>query len=314
MPNESDIKKVIREEEEWWDSKIEEDKVDFRLRKKRPKPLWIWDDPELDDIIRGEYRGRLLHPSNAHGLRIFELGCGMGWLTLELARQGHNVDSCDISGKRIEFADAYYKRIKKNEKGIGNVRYFQGDLNTIDLQKNTYDLVVCWDSLHHVIEIERLTQQVFDSLKPGGKLLANDEIGNYSQIVTLINLIFFGIVTLIFKPITLVSLVFEKFKSCIKRRSKESTLNRSVETETQIASPLDGVTGKEMLDYIIKIFGKNNVKYETATAFGPTWLPRIRGPKAIRLSIASLVMKIDRFLIKKGIVKGASAYVEATKA
>ena len=313
MPDDSDIKKVLREEEEWWDKKIEEDKADFRLRKKKLNSFWIWDDPKLDDVIRGEYRRRLMYPSKARDLRIFELGCGMGWLTLELARQGHNVDSCDISGKRVEFANAYYQRIKQKEKSIGNVRYFQGDLNTIDLPKNTYDFIVCWDSLHHVIAIERLIQQVFDTLKPGGKLLANDEIGNYSQIVALINLFFFGIVTLIFEPITLAKLIFEKFIACFKSRPAKSSLSRAVDTKTQIASPLDGVTGKEMLDHIVEIFGKNNVKYETTIAFGPTWLPRIRGHQSIRLSIASLVMKIDRFLIRKGIVKGASIYIEATK-
>ena len=73
------------------------------------------------------------------------------------------------------------------------------------------------------------------------------------------------------------------------------------------------VTGREMSDYFIEVFGKENVKIETTNAFANHWFVKIPGPSFIRYPIAYLIKKIDDILIKSGIIEGDNIFIKATK-
>ena len=102
-----------------WGQEEHQSEPDFRLRKKAPFPKNLWDDPQVEDLTRGEYKDRLRCPSKSRGLRILELACGSGWLALELARQGHKVEACDVSENRVEMARTYYLMLKNTGERIG---------------------------------------------------------------------------------------------------------------------------------------------------------------------------------------------------
>ena len=51
------------------------------------------------------------------------------------------------------------------------------DLNFLELSDNTFDLVVAQTSLHHVLFLERVAEQVWRSLKNDGYLWIHDFIG-----------------------------------------------------------------------------------------------------------------------------------------
>lgn len=130
----------------------------------------------------------LRRATHRSGMRVLDLGCGAGWLSLELARLGAYVTALDISPANLalgrymaetnarNFPYLYqgFAGISCRLESFGAVEYNFADLNNVTLPHAEYDAVVVWDSLHHIADLESLLEQVRLSLKPGGLLLGVD--------------------------------------------------------------------------------------------------------------------------------------------
>jgi SAM-dependent methyltransferase len=105
-----------------------------------------------------------------HGLT---LGCGAGRCERELLAKGvcRSFHGIDISEKAITAA----REIAK-ERDLP-ITYEVADLNFVALPEKTFDLVVAQTSLHHVLFLERVAEQVWRSLKTDGYLWIHDFIG-----------------------------------------------------------------------------------------------------------------------------------------
>lgn len=57
-----------------------------------------------------------------------------------------------------------------------STRFEVADLNTVVLPPRAFDLVFCHASLHHIIEMERLMEQITRTLRPGGELITVDVV------------------------------------------------------------------------------------------------------------------------------------------
>lgn len=122
------------------------------------------------------------------GMRILDLGCGAGWLSLEMARRGAHVVALDISptnlalGRYIAETNARNSPyLYKNFAGVpydpalfGSIEYRFADLNHTSLPKGEFDAVVVWDSLHHIANLEGLLEEVRGALKPEGAFVGVD--------------------------------------------------------------------------------------------------------------------------------------------
>ena len=105
-----------------------------------------------------------------HGLT---LGCGAGRCERDLISRGVGVSfhGIDIS----ENAIAKAREIAK-EQNLP-LTYEVADLNFVRLPERTFDLVVAQTCLHHLLFLEHVAEQIWQSLKSGGYLWIHDFIG-----------------------------------------------------------------------------------------------------------------------------------------
>ena len=108
-----------------------------------------------------------LFPSLA-GKNVLDLGCGYGWHCIFAARQGAaQVLGLDLSRKMIEEA------IKRNKKT--QIEYRVCGIEEYEYPESMWDCVVSNLALHYIENIEKVFQNVYKTLKPGGTFLFNME-------------------------------------------------------------------------------------------------------------------------------------------
>jgi 2-polyprenyl-3-methyl-5-hydroxy-6-metoxy-1,4-benzoquinol methylase len=135
----------------------------------------VWRDPEFVKIHWMPRINNIINHARASGKRALELGCGCGMLSLELARNGLDVTGVDVSPKSIEIANKY-KQENTYSKGFGFLRYECGDFNRMEFEKEYFDSVIFFRSLHHVAKGDELLSKVQDALRKGGKLIVSEPV------------------------------------------------------------------------------------------------------------------------------------------
>ncbi len=106
------------------------------------------------------------------GSRILDVGCGSGWLSEYLARLGYDVTGIDISPDLIEMAEERLRRVSFPVDHETPLRYrFQThDIETGPLPGETFDAVICYDTLHHFEDEHATVRHLAQMLNHGGLL------------------------------------------------------------------------------------------------------------------------------------------------
>ena len=108
--------------------------------------------------------GHLLPP-----LRVADLGCGDGYLTIEASRWAARVIAIDRSRPVLERAMALAKR-----RGVRNIIWRQGGIERVPLRDATVDLAILSQALHHAQDPERALSEAARIVSPGGHVLVLD--------------------------------------------------------------------------------------------------------------------------------------------
>jgi ubiquinone/menaquinone biosynthesis C-methylase UbiE/biotin operon repressor len=104
---------------------------------------------------------------------IVDLGAGEGTLSQLLANKARKIIAVDNSPKMVEFGS---KLARKH--GFKNLEYRLGDIEDPPIAKNSVDLVILSQALHHAIKPQRAVEAARRILRKGGKLIVLDLLGH----------------------------------------------------------------------------------------------------------------------------------------
>lgn len=269
------------------------------IPKRGEKSLLV--DPKMTEILEGGARDKYIKLlSSKPGAKILDLGCGGGWLALELARNGCHVDAYDLSPKAISLAK---KMLEENpfKDGFGSVTYHLQDVSVIDLGESTYDGISGWSAFHHMPNVPEFMDKVFRALKPGGYVATMDDMpqGRLEQFLE--HFFEFCLPTYNFsfsQKIVLASkIIFGKSKL------REGVFSPMEEAKH---SSVDEISDILYRDYNVLVNIRKN-------AFMGTPAMRVIGPDWFRYFIVKLCLSIDRFLCKIKVVRGFERIMVARK-
>ena len=106
------------------------------------------------------------------GMHVLEAGCGSGWLTLAMAQRGAQATGLDISEQALTVGRNYYESIR--EEVDGSVTYKVADLNALELEPHSLDVIAVCGALHHLPQAQHTVSEFYKALKPGGLLWVSD--------------------------------------------------------------------------------------------------------------------------------------------
>jgi ubiquinone/menaquinone biosynthesis C-methylase UbiE len=144
----------------------------------QPVPAsWSELESRANALVRKATGGNLLSHvleklQDCPNARMLSIGSGPGGVEIEIAQHARHAEiTCaDINPELLELG-----RLRAQDLGL-SMTFLEEDFNAIELPPNQYDLVFCHASLHHVIELERLAEQIRHTLRPGARLIVNDVV------------------------------------------------------------------------------------------------------------------------------------------
>lgn len=105
--------------------------------------------------------------------RILEVGCGNGYLSLALAREGHQVVGLDTSPEILAVAERS-KNAHPAPPTFGSLTYSCEDVHTWLAPEQSFDVVIFNRTLHHLHDFQAVLTKVKRLLTSQGLLLCQD--------------------------------------------------------------------------------------------------------------------------------------------
>ncbi len=102
-------------------------------------------------------------------LKVADLGCGEGYLTIEASRWASRVLAVDRSTAVLKRAQALAAR-----RHVRNVTWKRGELERLPLRDRTVDVALLSQALHHARDPQRALAEAARIVVPGGRILILD--------------------------------------------------------------------------------------------------------------------------------------------
>jgi ubiquinone/menaquinone biosynthesis C-methylase UbiE len=97
--------------------------------------------------------------------RVLDVACGVGFLSVLLAKYGHRVVAVDISKNSITNA----RKLAIANNCHDKIDFRVMDVSQLNLEADSFDIVTGEDALHHIIKYPGAVENIYRVLKPGGK-------------------------------------------------------------------------------------------------------------------------------------------------
>lgn len=113
------------------------------------------------------------HLPEIKGKKGLELGCGIGWLLVEMNRRGAKMEGLDISDEGLILAKEVCKKY-----GIDSQSLTTGSMRRLPYRNEEYDFVVGFAVLHHLSgNLGEIALEINRILKPNSKAIFCEPLG-----------------------------------------------------------------------------------------------------------------------------------------
>lgn len=255
-----------------------------------------WRDRGFIDLVYGE-RFRWLAARLAPGLRILEVGCGPGYLSLELARAGHDVVGLDISQESLDVAR---RTAAENPPQEGRVVYVAGDYLTLDAGDG-FDVVVFNNALHHFSAQQQAARRARALLGERGQVVVmepcRERMTAPSAAVWLLVETLLSAGGLYYETAPLLASereLQERLDVCLRRGRYEDEAGNPVQSPNDLAATHEG-----MLAAMEETFDTVDHDWEGAFYAGIIGGLRCAAPED-EVRLARHIRLVDRFLVESG--------------
>ena len=254
-------------------------------------------------VMQGAYIDEFLSHIRP-GMRVLDVGCGAGWLTLAMAQRGADATGLDISAESLEVAREYYESIRHEVPG--SARYEVADLNLISLSADSYDVITVCGALHHLPNVGHTIEQLHTALRPGGLFWASDDLGEEPRAA-----VYLTGALMFLLPI---EISYRAKISSLFRFGFRSPARVKAAMEGEGFSPFEGAGREE--DWFQLLQGRFEVRrkfhFLTVTKYlsGPEM---IRLPDRFALPILHGIAALERWLLRRKWLRGTGLVVYARK-
>ncbi len=130
----------------------------------------LWRQPYLIELTYAENFHIVRNSIRGQHLRILEVGCGTGFMSLELARLGHEVVGVDSNQEIIRIASRS-KQSDPYQGTRGSLTYETADFSDWSDESGTYDVVLFSRVLHDMPRPAKVLSKARGLLKGGGRVV-----------------------------------------------------------------------------------------------------------------------------------------------
>ena len=112
-------------------------------------------------------------------LKVLDIGCGAGNNTIKLLRKYGTDFDCDLVDLSMHMLERAKERVSQETQG--EINTFHEDFRTVDLNEESYDVILAAAVLHHLREYQDwkdVFEKIFRLLKPGGSFWVTDLVSH----------------------------------------------------------------------------------------------------------------------------------------
>ena len=258
-------------------------------------------DPKMVAVLDGHARDKYISwVAHKPGGRVLDIGCGPGWLALELGRRGQHVDAYDISPKAIALAKRMLAENPYRD-GFGEVNYYLQDVTEVDLGEEKYDAISGWSAFHHLPDLPAFMEKVFRALKPGGIVATMDDMPRGMLEKYLEYFLYLILPTYSRSYLGKISFVFQLVTG--KKQLPAEIFTPMEEAKHSIVEDIDRIW-HEQFEVVMDI---------RRNAFAGLPATYLLGPDSFRYTTARALVALDRLFCYFGITKGFDRKLIARK-
>jgi ubiquinone/menaquinone biosynthesis C-methylase UbiE len=143
-----------------------------------PCPAWLGWLVELDNpFFKNNSADRIIqHLALAPGMKVLDVGCGPGRLTIPVAR--YIGPTGEVTALDIQLGMLQRAREKALAENLGNIRFMRGRAGDGILGNSQFDRVLLVTVLGEIPDPKAAMADIFQSLKPGGLLSVTEVIAD----------------------------------------------------------------------------------------------------------------------------------------